>query len=143
MDWKLLGVIVTILTIQGGIILAAAKSVFVVRRQLYNANGLSHFITREELYLQEKEKSNEVSKLVEKIETILSILVPRSEWEASKNERTLRYTEQQENLYRRMDELVTSSLEMRKGQVEIGKAMAELQTCMKLIHSPISGTFDK
>ena len=133
MDWKLLGAVLSILVIQGGLILAAAKSIFIVKNQLYNSNGLSHFITREELYLQGKEKSDETRKLVEKIETILSILVPRSEWEASKNERTLRYNEQQENLCRRMEELVSSSLEMRKGQVEIGKALAKLQTHIKLI----------
>ena len=139
MEWKLASLIISILVIQGGLLLAAAKSIFLVKRQLYDENGLSLFITRKELVNHGKEKSQEISKLVEKMETILSIIVPRNEWETSKNERMLRYNVQQENLCRRMEELVASSLEMRKGQVDIGKALAELQTCMKMTHPPTNG----
>lgn len=134
MDWKVISTIVTLCTIQAGILLAASKSIFVVKKQIYDEYGIPHYVTRKELEGKNTLYYNDVSKISKKMDEIISIIVPRPEWEASKKERALRYTTQQENLHTQIEELIKSNAEMRKGQIEIGKALVELQTLIKKVN---------
>ena len=45
MNWEMLGVICLIITVQGGLLVAASKSLFVTKKQIYDSNGLTIFVT--------------------------------------------------------------------------------------------------
>lgn len=132
MEWKILSFIVSLCVVHGALLVAAAKSIFVVKSQVYGPNGMPLYVTQKDLEQKNQHLLTEMNTLCRRIETILSILVPRTEWEATENERMLRYTNQQKNLSYQIERLVTSNDKMQQGQIDLGNAVAKLQTLITL-----------
>ena len=131
MNWTMAGAIMAFCTLLGAILIAAAKSVFVTKKQIYDDTGLPLFITQKDFESKLHGNYTAITKIDKKIDEILGMVVPRPEWEDSKRDRAVLYNTQQENICRRMEELMTATSEMKKGQIAIGLALAEIQTVLK------------
>jgi len=45
-DWNMIKAIAGLLAMQGGLFLAAAKSIFITKKMLYDRHGITNFVTR-------------------------------------------------------------------------------------------------
>lgn len=115
-DWRL---VLAFVVVQGGVILAAAKSVFVTKSKLYDDKGITIFIPREEIKDSCQERRNNFESALVTLNKVAATVVPRNEWEGSYKEREKRHTEDQKRLYKKLDDL-------SDGQVGIEKALSKL-----------------
>lgn len=115
-DWRL---VLAFLVVQGGIMLAAAKSIFVTKSKIYDDKGITIFTPREELKDLCKERRTNFSSSIASLNKIASTIVSRDEWEGSYREREKRHNEDQKRLCKKLDDLQT-------GQIGIEKALSKL-----------------
>jgi hypothetical protein len=88
MNWDMIGVMIAVAVVQGGIFLAAAKSVFITKNEYEkNVKGWNH-----RLYDSDN----------------ITIFVPRKEWIESRNERELRRDLSQRAVCTKIDKLQES-----------------------------------
>ena len=128
LDWKLtLGVV----TILGGVLIAAAKSIFVTKSKIYDERGITIFMPRKELKEVCKEKhtvaDNTFGSAIDSLNKLASTIVPRSEWENSYKERERRRNEDHKRVCQKLDEL-------SMGQREIEKGLAKLYGLLENSH---------
>lgn len=115
-DWRF---VLAIIVVQGGIILAAAKSIFVTKSKIYDDKGITIFAPRDELKDLCKERRSNLNVSLQSLNKIAATVVSRSEWESSYKEREKRHSEDQIRLCKKLDDLQT-------GQIGIEKALSKL-----------------
>lgn len=115
-DWKF---VLAFLVVQGGIILAAAKSIFVTKTKIYDEKGMTIFVPREEMRNLCQERRDNFDVALKALNKIAATVVSRGEWEGSYKEREKRHNEDQIRLCKKLDAL-------SKGQMGIEKALSKL-----------------
>lgn len=135
-DWGLLKEITGVAVVIGGLILAASKSIFVTKkefkvllksvdRKLYREDGTTIYITKNEY-------STEIGEIHKCNKELTAAVVPRSEWEKSKEYREKRSDEIQRKLCGQIEK-VTASMEsmqisQNKTNVVIGQLLTKFET---------------
>ena len=115
-DWKF---VLAFLVVQGGIILAAAKSIFITKTKIYDEKGMTIFVPREEMKDLCQERRDNFDVALKALNKVAATVVSRSEWEMSYKEREKRHSEDQTRLCKKLDTL-------SEGQVDIEKALSKL-----------------
>ena len=122
-DWRF---VLAFLVVQGGIIVAAAKSIFVTKSKIYDNKGITIFVPREELKTPReefkdlcKERRENFEGALQTLNKVASTVVSRSEWEGSYKEREKRHSEDQKRLCKKLDDL-------QDGQRNIEQGLAKL-----------------
>ena len=115
-DWRL---VLAFLVVQGGIMLAAAKSIFVTKSKIYDDKGITIFIPRLELKDLCQERRGNFESALKALNKIAATVVSRGEWEGSYKEREKRHSEDQKRLCKKLDTL-------SEGQMGIEKALSKL-----------------
>ena len=115
-DWRL---VLTFLVVQGGLLLAAAKSIFVTKTKIYDDKGITIFTPREELKDLCQERRDNFESALQTLNKIAATVVSRDEWEGSYKEREQRHSEGQKRLCKKLDDL-------QEGQREIEQGLAKL-----------------
>lgn len=115
-DWRF---VLAFLVVQGGIILAAAKSIFITKSKIYDIKGMTIFIPRDEMKDLCKERRDNFDVTLKSLNEVAATVVSRSEWEGSYKEREQRHNEDQKRLCKKLDDLT-------EGQIGIEKGLAKL-----------------
>lgn len=114
-NWDMIGVILIIVGMQGGILLMAAKAIFITKSKIYDGKGITIFMAREEC-----------EKCRAEVKALTSSIVPREEWEKSKAYRERRMDENQRIVCGKIDQITKSVVDMRKEQAGTNKSLNNL-----------------
>lgn len=136
MEWyKITMAVCTLLTIQGGLFVAAAKSIFITKKLFYDSHGVTIFLPRVEyentIVYRDRRQDGDINKINHSIEKILSTIVPRHEIEKTITEIELRHSITQQNLCDKIEQLVISTVDLQKSQNEINQSLMELKILLK------------
>lgn len=116
-NWDMVGIIITVICLQAGILIAAAKSIFVTKTE-YDEDA-------KELNIKQEENVKRFNaKLYD--DKNITIFVTRDEWEKSKTERERRQDANQRFICSKMKEIQSAIKEMHDIQDETNKTISHL-----------------
>lgn len=128
-NWDMVGVLLVALGMWGGVLFMAAKAIFVTKSKIYDVRGITIFMPRDEYKnikseCEQRRAANQ-GKLDAELKAIAVAIVPRAEWEKSKDYRERLQEESQKTVCGKIDK-ITDSMEniqtaQNKTSVAIGK----------------------